>query len=307
MRYLKLASAKNPSTDFIELNDLQGFLCTSFSTIGINRQLDMMQIRNRQFAVDNQVAFKKYGLSIEILSKYSIYEDYHRKLLSFLDRNKKDGIRLYYRPYDGMDMRYCLCEIESSQKSEKMKPIVLTLAQCSLWLGETKNARTSYKEQKGNLFAFDDDGNGYYSVGFREDDVVKDYHCVSFFNNINTNASIVNNSYNEVPLLIRIYGKCFKPSIFLFKSNDEFATKEVKVNVAIEDGFYVEINSNIRDCGVWLVNENTKERIDLIEEVDHALGSPFIYIDNGEHFIQVKDDGNNTCVVDVFWNEEYNE
>ena len=163
MRYLKLASAKNPFTDFIELNDFNGFLCTSFQSVGISRKLEFLAIKNRQFAVSNDVDFKKYSLVIEILSKYSEYEAKHRELITFLDRNKKSGFRLYYRPYNGMDLRYCLCSIENSARTEKRQPVTLILVQNSLWLGEQKISKTAQGiKDSGNLFAFFDDGNCYY-------------------------------------------------------------------------------------------------------------------------------------------------
>ena len=88
MRYLKLASAKNPDTDFIELNDFNGFLCTRFETLGISRKLEFLTIENRQFSVDNKPDFKKYRLTIEILTKYAEYEAKHRELIDFLARKK---------------------------------------------------------------------------------------------------------------------------------------------------------------------------------------------------------------------------
>ena len=127
MRYLKLASAKNPDNDFIELNDFNGFLCTSFQQLGISRSLEFLSIKNRQFSVNNKPAFKNYTLKIEILSKYSEYEAKYRQFNTFIDRNKKDGFRLYYRPYDGMELRYCLCDIEKLEKTEKLQPIILNL------------------------------------------------------------------------------------------------------------------------------------------------------------------------------------
>ena len=307
MRYLKLASAKNPDTDFIELNDFNGFLCTSFQTIGISRKLEFLAIKNRQFTVDNKTNFKKYSLTIEILTKYSEYEQKHRQLITFLDRNKKDGFRLYYRPYEGMELRYCLCDIETSTRGEKRQPIVLTLSQNSLWLGEQKKATTSQNEGQGNLFVFDEDEsiNEYYSASFSVDEDINNYYCVSFYSGIETQATIVNNSYNEIPLNIKIYGYCVNPVVSLFRKNEDEPIKQLRVFANIDDGYYLEINANIKENGVWYINSSSGNKIDYSELVDNQLGSPYIYIDNGEYSIKVADEGNNVCITDVFIQEEY--
>lgn len=309
MRYLKLASAKKPDTDFIELNDLNGFFCTSFQSLGISRKLEFLAIKNRQFAVDNKTNFKKYSLVVQILSKYSEYEAKYRELILFLDRNKKDGFRLYFRPYERMELRYCLCDIETSVKSEKMQPVVLTLSQNSLWFGEQKKSTTSQNEQQGNLFVFDEDENinKYYSASFSLDEYIDNYYCVAFYGGIESRATIVNNSYNEIPLNIKIYGNCVNPVVSLFRKNENEPIRQLKVFANIDNGYYLEINANIKENGVWYVNSSNGNKVDYSELVDNQLGSPYIYIGNGEYYIKVADDGNNVCVTDVFIQEEYSE
>ena len=309
MRYLKLASAKNPSTDFIELNDLNGFLCTSFQTVGISRKLEFLEIKNRQFSVSNKPSFKKYSLTIEILSKYSEYEAKHRQLISFLDRNKKDGFRLYYRPYDGMDTRYILCDVESSTRPEKMQPILLNLVQCSLWLSEIKEGTPIVvEENKENLFAFkEDDGiENYYSASFSLDEDIENYYCIEFYEGIAVEVSIENNSYNEVPLNIRVYGYCANPTIMLFRKGEKEPFRKTKINAFVDVGYYIEINSNIRENGVWIVNTNTMEKKDLYDAVESG-SSPYFYIDSGEYIVRVEDENENACKTDIFYQEEYNE
>lgn len=306
MRYLKLASAKNPDTDFIELNDFNGFLCTSFQSLGINRKLEFLAIKNRQFVVDNKTNFKKYSLTIEILSKYSEYEKKHRDLILFLDRNKKDGFRLYYRPYNGMALRYCLCDIESSQKTEKLQPVVLILSQCSLWLGEEKKFTTSQVvEDVENLFAFTND-NGYYSAKFGLDENANEY-CIEFYSGVSTEASLSNDGYNEVPLRIRIYGPCVNPIVSLFREGENEPFRQTQIFTNVDDDYYIEINSNILENGVWYVNKNTDEKIDYSELVNNEMGSPYFYIDNGNYVVKVKDSSNNICTTYIFFQEEYSE
>jgi len=310
MRYLKLASAKNPDNDFIELNDFNGFLCTSFQSLGISRKLEFLTINNRQFSVDNKPNFKKYNLTIEILTRYSEWEAKYRELTNFLDRNKLNGFRLYYRPYNNMPVRYCLCDIETSTKTEKLQPVVLALTQNSLWYGEEQEAKTAYNyEDEGNIFAFTEteDVDNYYSVGFYLDKNIVNYYCVSFYRNIETQALIINNSYNEIPLNMKIIGPCVNPVISLFKKGENTPIRETQVYANIDDGYYIEINSNILENGVWYVNGTTGKKNDYSDRINNSLGSPYFYIDNGEYYITVKDDNLNLCETYIFWKEEYSE
>lgn len=308
MRYLKIASAKNPDTDYIELNDFNGYLCTVFQTLGISRKFDLLEIGNRQFAVDNKPEFHKYRLNIEILTEYAQYEAKHRELITFLDGNKKGGLRLYYRPYDGMDLRYCLCDIESSVKTEKRQPVVLTLVQSSLWLGEEERRSTSPVEQEGNIFAFaeDEDISGYYAASFAEDEDIGGYYCIRFYNGALTTALFENECYNEIPLKIRIKAPCVNPVVSLYRQGDRTPIRQLQIFASIESGF-IEIDANIVTNGVRYKQTEASEGQDYSELINNALGSPYFYVDNGEYYIEVKDANQNVCYCDVFWQEEYSE
>lgn len=316
MRYLKIASAKNPDNDFIELNDFNGFLCTQFQTLGISRKVEFLEIKNRNIPVDNKPVFKKYSLVVEILTPYSQYENKYYQLINFLDRNKKHGFRLYYKPYHSMNSevyrdttegRYCLCNLESSSKTEKRQPIVLNLSQESLWLGELNAVTSSQRnEESGNLFVFDND-NGYYSASFSLDTEIPDYYCVSFYNGIKQQADISIIGYNEIPLTIRVSGFCVNPQVFLYRKNEEVPIKKFQVFTEIDDGWYLEINSGILENGVWEVERETGRRIDLTENVNYEYGSPYFNLENGEYYIEVSDDGGNECLTSITWREEYSE
>ena len=321
MRYLKLTSAKNPSTDFILLsggyydrdgdkditfNGFNGFICTSFQPVGINRNLEFLPVKNKQFVVDNKINFKKYQLSIETLSRYNEYDRKSKELISFIERNKKEGFRLYYRPYYGDNIRYCLCGVDSLVVGEKLQPTTLTLSQCSLWLGEQMISRTSQTEESSeNLFGFIDDGTGYYSAGFFRDEKVSNYYCVEFFGNITTEAIIINNSYNEIPLNIIIKGPCSNPVVSLFRKNEDVPIRRLEIKSTIDNGYYVEIISGIGENGVWYVNSNNGEKRKYTEYVNNDYGSPYFYIGNGEYVIKVQDTANNACETEILYQEEF--
>jgi hypothetical protein len=322
MRFLKLASAKNPENDFILLNggyydkdlnivedfkEFNGLLCTSFQTLGLNRKLEFLETKNRQLTVDNKSMFKELKLSIEILSKYSEYEDKYRELMHFIGINKNIGFRLYYLPdnIDKENIRYCLCDVKSVEKTDKLQPIILTLTQNSLWIGKEIKKTTSFNyEEEENLFVFKNDG-GYYSVGFFEDEDIKDYYSVAFYSNIETSAVIENESNNEVPLTIRIYGKCENPVVKLFVYGERSPIKTTEITASIGEGFYLELNANIDGCGVWYVNNKTGEKEKYDDVINNNAGSPYFFIKNGKYILTVQDDNANTCISDIFYNEEY--
>jgi hypothetical protein len=308
MRQIRIASAKNPLTDFIELNDFNGFLCTQFRTLGISRSVEFLNIGNRNIAVNNKPAFKKYSLTIEILKPYGQYDDLYYTLLDFLDRNKRDGIRLYHRPSEFFrEERYCLCSIESTSKAEKRQPIVLNLTQDSLWLGERRTEFTVRSEGiENNLFVFADDGDGYFSASFSLDEKIADYYCVAFFNSITQQAEIAIKGYNEVPLNISIKGRCVDPQILIYRKNDKELVKKFQVFETIDEGHTLEINSGILDNGVWEVDAYGR-RDDLTDLVDHSNGSPYIWLTNGEYLVEVQDKDGNAETATIYWNEEYSE
>lgn len=309
MRKIKIASAVNPDNDFIELNDFNGFLCTQFQTLGISRNVEFLTIKNRNIPVNDKPEFKKYRLTVEILSKYREYEAKYYELITFLDRNKKGGFRLYYKPYDNMEERYCLCSIESSSKIEKRQPVVLVLSQNSLWLGKQQIAfSTQVGETQDNLFFFDDD-NGYYSAGFLLDESVtgSDYYCVAFYGGISQRAEISVKGYNEVPLNIIVKGKCVNPQIFLYNQNEPNVVNKFQVLTTINEGHSLEINSGILENGVWEVNDSTGVKADLTEFINYEYGSPFFYLENGEYYITVQDDSGSRCDTSITWQEEYSE
>lgn len=310
MRYLKITSAENPNNDFIELNDFNGFLCTSFSTLGISRQFEVFSVGNRQFSVDNKPKFKDYSLTVHILTKYSLYEQYYRELINFFDRNKKGGFRLYYNPYNGNRnderTRYILCDIKTTTKAEKMQPITLTVQQNSLWIGATKSADVvSIYDSSQNVFEFKEDEKNYYCAAFKEDE--EDYYCISFYNGVTGKIEFSNNCYNKIPTLIRIYGESENPIFSLFKKGETTAIHTVQIFTTIDKNHYVEINSSIEDNGVWLVNKDTKQRDDYSGFVNNSLGSPYIYLEQGEYEITVSDSRNNAINSIIFFNEEYSE
>lgn len=306
MRYLKITSAENPS-DGIELNDFNGYLCTSFTTLGISRQYETLAVGNRQFSVDNKPKFKDYSLTVHILTKYSLWEQYYRKLINFFDRNKKSGFRLYYNPYNGNSSdnrtRYILCDIKTTTKTEKMQPITLTVSQNSLWLGEDKIVNSiSIVDTTSNIFAFKQDDD-LYCAAFKADN---NYYCISFYSGVTNKIIITNDCYNEIPLVIRIYGECVNPLISIFRVDEAAVIHNIQILKNVDKNHYIEINSYINENGVWLVNENTGEKQDYSEFVNNNLGSPYVYIDNGEYEIKITDGINNIQGI-ILYNEEYSE
>lgn len=311
MRYLKITSAENPDNDYIELNDFNGFLCTSFTTLGISRQYEMLAVGNRQFSVDNKPKFKDYSLTVHILTKYSLYEAKYNELITFLDRNKESGFRLYFNPYsaNGNDerTRYILCDIKSTAKTEKLQPVILTITQNSLWFGKLKyNNIVSVETTANNAFDFKKDESeidDYYCAIFKNDDNINSYYCIGFVENYFENSIITNDCYNEVPLQIYIYGYCENPQLVLTNENS-VTLKQLKIEEIVSHGYYIYIDSRINENGVWLVNEQTGVKQDISEKVYNEYGSPYWSIGHGTYYIKVAQTDNDfSCKVE--FNEEY--
>lgn len=311
MRYLKITSAENPSNDFIELNNFNGFLCTQFQTLGFSRKYENIEVGNRRFVTYNKPEFKEYTLTIEILTKYSLYETKYKELTTFLDRNKKSGFRLYYRPYDDMDMHYILCDVVSISKIDKLQPITLVVTQNSLWLGEDEKVETQQiVDNIDNVFAFAESseyGDRYFSAKFKLDDKNSDYYCIAFYSNASSIAAFEINSYSEIPLNLIIYGFCEKPYVALFKEGENIPIREIEIDETINNNNYVYINSHIGENGVFLVDEKTEVRTPIENKILNERGSPYWFIDKGRYYIKIQDNGQNICQANLLYNEEFNE
>lgn len=327
MRYLKLASAKNDN-DYIDLNGgyfdskgdksnnftgFYGLLCTQFKTLGLSRKHETLQIENRQFTVNDKLQFKQYSLTIEILTSYSLYDNQYRQLISFFERNRKNGFRLYYKPNEAMTVRYCLCDIVELQKTEKRQPVTLTLQQNSLWLSTQKKAETQAETTYDiNDYQFKEREKDYYFIEFKEDDTIeKDYYCVSYVRDIAYLAQFEIDCYEEIPINFYIYpsaknekGVVERPinnPIIQIIDENNVTIKEFQIFDSYDEG-YIEINSNINDNGVFYVHaDGTKD--DISYKVNRILDSPYVYLSNGKYTLKISD--SDRCII--FYNEEYNE
>ena len=298
--------------DVVSLTNFGGLLCTSFSALGVSRRLDFLPVQNKNVTVVNKPQFKSYNLTIEILANYSEWDRIYREFVNFLDRNKTKGFRLYYKPNETPDseLRYCVCSIQQSAKIEKMKPITITVYQNSLWIGALKveNVAPQYSAQD-NLFAFaeDPDVSGYFAAAFAEDPDISGYYCIPLFKGALSVGTITNNSYNDVPLTIRIYGACVNPVVLIYKHGEDTPFRQIRIFANVADGYYIEIEAGVLQNGVWYVSSNTGEKVDYGVFVDHSLGSPYVFIGNGEYDIRVQDNGNNDVNARIYFCEEYSE
>lgn len=298
--------------DVVSLTNFNGLLCTSFSALGVSRQLDFLTIQNRNVTVVNKPQFKSYNLTIEILANYNGWDRIYRDFVNFLDRNKTKGFRLYYKPNETPDseLRYCVCSIEQSAKVEKTRPITLVVVQNSLWIGALKveNIAPQYSAQD-NMFAFaeDTDVSGYFAAAFLEDADISDYYCIQLFKGALSIGTVKNNSYNDVPLTIRIYGACVNPTVMIYKHGEDAPLRQIRVFANVASGYYIEIEAGVLQNGVWYVSNATGEKVDYGELVDHSLGSPYVFLENGEYDIRVQDNGNNDVNAQIYLREEYSE
>lgn len=305
MIYLKLASATNPSNDYLELSDFSGLLCTSFTTLGMRRQLQYMTVKNRSLTTSNEPVFKRYNLTILILGLYKDFETKYASLCEFLERNKRKGLILYHRPYDDRPMRHCFCDIETVNKTNKMMPIGLTLVQKSLWLGTEKIADAVAQTEIDKEFAFvaeEIDGELYHCVSFEKDETVDTSFFAIPFSTVSPKMfSFSNLSYNEIPLLITITGMCVEPTINFFRKGEETPFRKVKINTTVADGARLEIDARLDTYGVWMIDTQKRDYISL---VDHSVGSPFVFVGHGDYEAVLE---NASGTMTITYQEEYDE
>lgn len=308
MRKIKLTSVKNPEYDVIELNDFSGLLCTKFQSLGVSRTLEFLQIKNRNLAVKNTPNFRSYSLTIEILSPYSLYEKAYYDFLKFIDRNKKDGIRLYYQAYDNVPEKYCFCEIQQTDKTEKRQPIVLTLVQSSFWFGKAEARKTSQGVEKiTNPFEFSKiEGMDYYAASFAldEDSSTNDFYAISFSNPVSQYADVTISGYNEVPIEFVISGKSINPIITIYE--DGKIIRQVQINIVVDEGQKLQITAGIVNYGVWLIDSDGK-CYDVSNNINHSLGSPYVFLDHGTYSVTVQGEGDGASSTIISWQEEYSE
>lgn len=313
MRYLKITSAENPDNDYIELNDFNGYLCTSFTTLGISRKHETLEVGNRQFSVSNKPKFKDYNLTVYILTNYSDYEQYYHEFIDFFDRNKLCGFRLYYNPYNSdvndSRTRYILCDIETIAKTEKREPITLTVKQNSLWLKAQEILNTNSIRQQNNVleFAYDKNINDY-CMTFKDANISTSigYYCVEYYLKDESVANFTIHCYNEIPLNLKISAPCHNPIIQLYKQDTNELLKTIQIYCDITEGD-IEINSQINENGIWFIHGEYKD--DFAENLDYSNGSPYWHLGHGDYYIKVSNGGDTSqnIVCKISYNEEYSE
>ena len=319
MREVKITSELNPTTDFLNLTDFNGFFCTSIQGLGATRETANLSVKTRSLVIENKPTFRIFSLGVNILTPYSQYEAAVKQLFDFLDRNKENGFRLYVNdnPSVYTKQRYVMCSLDSVNRNDKRQIVELKLAQHSYWLAEatTVPGVANVNISEGNWYEYANRGTeteAYYAYSYSPfttaDNNITNYYSTSYFiSGAQTgeaiNLDIENGSYNKVPLNVKVYGACTNPTIMLYENEGSVATRIVSVDVNIPAGSWLEINSTIEGNGVYLCTDGTKS--DIFHSIDLTNGSPYMYVGHGKHRLQVSAASNGSFSAHAVFQEEY--
>ena len=258
-------------TESVDLNDFNGYLATSPTGFGIYRTNEFVTIGNQRIQSDNRNTFQKITLNVLILGERKTWEQKYAYLRDFISRHLNTGFRLYYTPQN--DTRYIKCGINIVDKTEKDRgnlPIKLEIQPLSMWL--TDNTKETIKKAvSGNLFQFNEhtyDEETYYSATFDLlDDVVddygRDYYAIGLGYSAPQVVTLNNAGNEETPLVIKLYGKATNPYITLKRRGTGTVSQYIKFNnLTVNNGYYLEINSDPLNTHIELVNNITGEKFD---------------------------------------------
>ena len=312
--YVRITDADN--INGIDLNDFDGYLMTSPTGFGIYRVAEYITIGNQRVSVDNKPQFYKITFNIDIFGKRPEMEQKYAILRDFIGKNIHKGFRLYYTPLD--KTRYINCDIlvaDKTQKENAYLPIRLEVQPKSLWLDDVKRSSVQQADETGvNLFEFKEreiNGVTQYSASFDLvdglfDEYDKPYYAVSFSSGTINQVLLYNGGQETSPLLIRVYGVAINPIIRLA----EYGSNEVKQiiefdNLTIEQGYYLEINSDPENTYIHLVNAKTGERFDR-ENYAKLESNIYMTLPTGNWVMTISDEsGVNQAYTDVFYSNQY--
>lgn len=298
-------------TESIELNDLDGYLMTSPTGFGIYRTSEYITVGNQRVQTNNRATFQKITMNVLILGERSSWEIKYANLRDFISRNLKKGFRLYYTPHE--ETRYIKCDINIVDKTEKdyaNLPIKLEIQPLTLWLTDDKKDSVQQSFTSENSFTFNQNAYNEYSATF---DLVNDYtiggetvYAISFIGNSSTVATVINNGMETSPLKIRLYGLAVNPRITLSKYGNGSVLQEVVFrDLTIQDGYYLEIDSEPTNTHIELVNISTGERFDRESWAD-IESNMYLILPVGKYNISVEDEsGTNKCYAEIFYSNQY--
>lgn len=309
-RQVTITNANN--TDRIELNDFDGYLMTSPTGFGIYRNSEYIVIGNQRLRTINTPTFQKITFNVLMRGARSTWEVKYARLRDFISKYMKSGFRLYYTPHD--ETRYIRCDINVVDKTEKDRndlPVKLEIQPLSLWLMDVNKNTISSAIESDNLFQFDEREFDEYTAQFNEVEDVEDeyerpYYSITFGAMATNTAMLYNAGEEETPLNIKVYGKVINPRINLKKASTGEIVQFVNFNnLTIDDGYYLEINSNPSSTYIEQVNIITGERFDR-EDFANIESNMYLQLPKGEWVLEVTNEFEGSrCYTEILYANQY--
>lgn len=287
------------------LNDFKKYLLTLPTGIGFEYENDFINVGSQRIRVKQNRKFNSITGTIEVSGlTRDDWEKNYNELRDFVASNKSKGFKLYYKNRVD-DERYIICDLKILEKTEKSSYAILvpiSLDPKSLWQQDTiSNIQVSSVSLPFNVLSFmeenvndlDNDGvidteETIYGYGFKEEPEIEQYDAVYVTTAIGT-AEIVNNSDDETPVEITIYGACVNPLIQLFDTNDK-EVQNCKIYTQLEEGEYLILNSDPENLSIIAYKKNRIEN--LTTSVDISL-TTFITLPIGTYNLKVSEELNN--------------
>lgn len=297
-------------TERIELNDFDGYIMTSPTGFGVYRTSEYITVGNQRITSTNKPTFQKITFNVLIMGDRSSWEQKYAVLRDFISRNIRKGFRLYYTPEN--ETRYIKCDINILDKTEKDRanlPVKLEIQPLSLWLADVQKDTAQQTGSTGG-FRFVANTFGSYSAKFSainsvEDEYKRQWYAV-IFGGGGSQVAVLNNAGAETtPMKIRIYGRAVNPIVFLKKYGSGQVVQFIKFNnLTINEGYYLEINSDPTNTYIELVNQTTGERFDREDYAD-IESNMYIVLPQGQFILSLTDDAETGHAEAYFSNQYY--
>lgn len=295
------------------LNDYNKYLITLPHGLGFEYKNNFIQLANQRLRVSQERVYKEIGGTIEVSGNTrDIWETNYNELRDFIASNKKDGFRLYYKNILN-DERYVVCDIKILEKTEKTSYCILVPIQLeprSLWLKDNiVNTESELQPIDNTVMAFLEDNDFAendeyrYNYGFYEDETNE--YVVKFYVEETGIAILINNSDEETPLIITIYGECENPHFQLVDVNNK-TIQEGKIFITLDDGEKLILNSNPEQLSITVYENIDGEIIsyDITNKIDLSLKN-FITLPVGQYKLVFNDSSSKVINANIQFSNRY--
>ena len=257
------------------LNDFNKYLLTLPTGLGFKYNNEFITVGSKRIKVSSEREFENFTGTIEVAgATKDDWEKNYNELRDFISANKSSGFRLYYKNRQQGE-RYIYCDINVLEKTEKSSYAILVPVEFepkSLWLNDvTFSTEATSIEVENNTMSFMQDtyfsGDYQYNYGFLLDETLQQYDY-SFITNPVGEADVVNNSDEETPMEIIIYGECVNPYIQMIDVNGN-VVQSARIYVSLTDNDSLTINSDPENLSIIVTRGDETE--DITTDIDTSL------------------------------------